>query len=205
MVGLINEASHLRAYDQPVGQFNRYRYANGNPYKFTGPDGRVVEYAFKGGATLRDGDAVLNHWMKSEAINSELRQILLSDETCTIQFNRNGDFGYDESTRTVHIDVTSGLRIKSSGEIQSPALGGGHEVSDAAEHDRVGLSAFRSSLVAPQSSSDSNGVMQIKVGVSPEEARATSVETRAARELGEAVRKSYGDTNGTVKVCSPHQ
>lgn len=54
---------------------------------------------------------------------------------------------------------------------------GGHEVSHAAEHDRVGLSAFQSSLVAPQSGSESNGVMQIKVGVSPEEARATSVET----------------------------
>jgi len=78
-------------------------------------------------------------------------------------------------------------------------------VSHAAEHDRVGLSAFQSSLVVPQSSSESNGVMQIKVGVSPEEVRATSVETRAAHELDEPVRKSYGDTNGAVKVCSPNQ
>ncbi len=202
-LGVFLSVDPVTAYEQPVGQFNRYRYANGNPYKFTDPDGRVVEYAFKGGATLRDGAAVLNHWMKSETISSELRQILFSDETYTIQFNRNGGFGYDENTRTVRIDVTSGLRIKSSGEIQSPALGGGHEVSHAAEHDRVGLSAFQSSLVAPQSSSESNGVMQIKVGVSPEEARATSVEPRAARELGEPVRKSYGDTNGTVNVCSP--
>lgn len=30
----------VTAYDQPVGQFNRYRYANGNPYKFIDPDGR---------------------------------------------------------------------------------------------------------------------------------------------------------------------
>jgi len=30
----------VTAYDQPVGQFNRYRYANSNPYKFTDPDGR---------------------------------------------------------------------------------------------------------------------------------------------------------------------
>jgi len=30
----------VTAYDQPVGQFNRYRYANGNPYRFTDPDGR---------------------------------------------------------------------------------------------------------------------------------------------------------------------
>lgn len=33
----------MTAYEQPVGQFNRYRYANGNPYKFRDPDGRIVE------------------------------------------------------------------------------------------------------------------------------------------------------------------
>ncbi|WP_439450807.1 hypothetical protein [Stenotrophomonas sp. ATs4] len=32
----------MTAYAQPVGQFNRYRYANGNPYKFTDPDGRAA-------------------------------------------------------------------------------------------------------------------------------------------------------------------
>jgi len=105
--------------------------------------------------------------------------------------------------RSGSIDVTSGLRIKSSGEIQSPALGGGHEVSHAAQHDRVGLSAFQALLVAPPSNSESNGVMQIRVGASSEEARATGVETRAALELGEPARKSYSDTNGTVNVCSP--
>lgn len=32
----------VTAYQQPVGQFNRYRYANGNPYTFNDPDGRQV-------------------------------------------------------------------------------------------------------------------------------------------------------------------
>ncbi|MDH1914387.1 hypothetical protein N5D91_24085, partial [Stenotrophomonas sp. GD03794] len=32
----------VTAYQKPVEQFNRYRYANGNPYKFTDPDGRAV-------------------------------------------------------------------------------------------------------------------------------------------------------------------
>lgn len=30
----------MAAYEQPVGQFIRYRYANGNPYNFKDPDGR---------------------------------------------------------------------------------------------------------------------------------------------------------------------
>ncbi|MFN4160548.1 MAG: RHS repeat-associated core domain-containing protein [Stenotrophomonas sp.] len=36
----------VTAYEQPVGQFNRYRYANGNPYKFRDLDGRIGETAW---------------------------------------------------------------------------------------------------------------------------------------------------------------
>ena len=39
-LGLFLSVDPVTAYEQPVGQFNRYRYANGNPYKFTDPDGR---------------------------------------------------------------------------------------------------------------------------------------------------------------------
>ncbi|WP_275428567.1 RHS repeat-associated core domain-containing protein [Stenotrophomonas maltophilia] len=39
-LGMFLSMDPVTAYDQPVGQFNRYRYANGNPYKFTDPDGR---------------------------------------------------------------------------------------------------------------------------------------------------------------------
>ena len=42
-LGVFLSADPVTAYQQPVGQFNRYRYANGNPYKFTDPDGRIVE------------------------------------------------------------------------------------------------------------------------------------------------------------------
>ena len=39
-LGVFLSLDPVTAYEQPVGQFNRYRYANGNPYKFTDPDGR---------------------------------------------------------------------------------------------------------------------------------------------------------------------
>jgi len=39
-LGVFLSVDPVAAYEQPVGQFNRYRYANGNPYKFTDPDGQ---------------------------------------------------------------------------------------------------------------------------------------------------------------------
>ncbi|HRP71437.1 MAG TPA: RHS repeat-associated core domain-containing protein [Luteimonas sp.] len=39
-LGVFLSVDPVTAYQQPVVSFNRYRYANGNPYKFTDPDGR---------------------------------------------------------------------------------------------------------------------------------------------------------------------
>lgn len=41
-IGLFLSVDPVTAYSNPVGMFNRYRYANNNPYKFTDPDGRTA-------------------------------------------------------------------------------------------------------------------------------------------------------------------
>ncbi|WP_286071280.1 RHS repeat-associated core domain-containing protein [Stenotrophomonas sp. 57] len=42
-LGMFLSVDPVTAHDAPVDQFNRYRYANGNPYKFKDPDGQIVE------------------------------------------------------------------------------------------------------------------------------------------------------------------
>ena len=135
----------------------------------------------------------------------ELNRITKSDALYTIDFNRGGDkFGYTSSDKTISIDVTSGLKVKSSGRVQSPALGGAHEISHAAQNDRVGDAAFNESLESPQTvTKESDGATVINVGIPPEEARATRFEAQAAKELGEPPRKNYHDAAGTVRTCSP--
>ena len=45
-LGMFLSVDPVTAFEQPVGQFNRYRYANGNPYKFTDADGRQAAERF---------------------------------------------------------------------------------------------------------------------------------------------------------------
>lgn len=83
------------------------------------------------------------------------------------------------------------MRIKSSRQIQSSRVNGGHEISHAAEHDRVGDKAFGEALKRPADGS-----------VSKEEARATEVEKEIGKGLGEPTRKDYKDAGEMVK-CNP--
>lgn len=41
-LGIFLSVDPVTAHQQPASQFNRYRYADGNPYKFTDPDGRAA-------------------------------------------------------------------------------------------------------------------------------------------------------------------
>ena len=43
LLGVFLSVDPVTAYGNPVGQFHRYRYANNNPYRFTDPDGRMVQ------------------------------------------------------------------------------------------------------------------------------------------------------------------
>ena len=89
------------------------------------------------------------------------------------------------------------MRVNSAnGAIQSPAVGGGHEISHAAEQDRIGDKAFKQALESPPSASGG-------YKVPAEEKRATAVEGKMAKELGEPSRARYQDSKGSVKACSP--
>lgn len=177
--------------------FNRYHYAANNPYKFTDPDGRVIKFAHTNGATMQDQSDTMGYLGTSSTAAGLILHLHSSNETYTISFDRKSETGYDRNSRTVTINPTEGLVVKSSGEIQSPALGGAHEISHAVQHDKVGTEAQIRNLEVPVVATPASFV----VGISYEEGRATSEENQVARELGEAQRQDYHDAGDTVRTC----
>lgn len=178
--------------------FNRYHYAANNPYKFTDPDGRVIKFALTNGATMQDQSDTMGYLGTSSTAAGMILNLHHSTETYTITFDRSNSSGYNHDTRVVTINPTEGLIVRSTGEVQSPALGGAHEISHAVQHDKIGTQAMEQSLEAPLI--ETRGTTFV-FGTSTEEARATRVEGQVARELGEAVRQKYTDESGTVKTC----
>jgi len=61
-LGVFLSVDPVTAYGNPVGAFNRYWYANGNPYRFIDPDGRwspkahdkLISHAFEGRLSAED-------------------------------------------------------------------------------------------------------------------------------------------------------
>ena len=83
-VGLFLSADPVTAHANPPSQFNRYRYANGNPYRFVDPDGRLVRglgevpsqeckanpacrFAFGDDRSSRSNDGIKRAWRGSFA------------------------------------------------------------------------------------------------------------------------------------------
>ena len=185
--------------------YNRYNYSAGNPYKYRDPDGREIVFTAVNGATTADVWQTMFYLLKSPTARAEIVQVSESEERYSFVFDRGEDalMGYSTDTRTVTINPTSGAIVKSTGEIQTPALGAAHEISHAAEHDRAGTETVIANNEPSVDMRIVNGVYTVLYGTSKEEARATETESKIAKELGEATRKKYSDFGGEVRTCGP--
>ena len=103
---------------------------------------------------------------------------------------------FDRGSRTIITNPTGELQIKSTGAIQSPALGGFHEITHAAQHGRTSIETTTATVIDKL-----GGGIIVTYAEPPDEARATCIESEAARELREPVRSRCGDTDGDVRTC----
>lgn len=190
-VGRFLSVDPVTAHENPAGAMNRYWYANNNPYAFKDPDGRVVQYVFTDGVTKRSGMMHMAAMSMSQIARNELRQLEESKHTYTIIISNTKSPTYDADTRRVWLNPTKGLRIASTGEIQTPDVNSAHEISHPAEHDRLG-DDYGEALRTIE-----------KNGVSKEENRASALEREVGKELGKPTRQYYRDVTREAVKCNP--
>lgn len=71
-VGRFLSVDPVTAYSNPAGAFNRYWYANNNPYRFTDPDGRWVEDTVIGVPSIILGSKSLYENVKAGNVGSAI-------------------------------------------------------------------------------------------------------------------------------------
>jgi len=80
VLGVFLSVDPVTAYDGLLGQFNRYRYANDNPYRFTDPDGRIGYEVDQGGRII-----VPVHFTGSGATPERIDAILARANTLAVE------------------------------------------------------------------------------------------------------------------------
>jgi RHS repeat-associated protein len=185
-LGIFLSVDPVTAYGDPESQFNRYRYANNNPYKFIDPDGRVVNYAYINGVTRHTGRMHMAEVAMSQLARGELRQLEESPHLYTIAISGTGLPSYNPNNRTVYLNPNIAILTK-KGVIQSSAINSSHEISHAAQDDRSGSKRLTKDLLEV----DANGV-------SREENRANAFEKQVGEELELPTRENYKDVERVI-------
>lgn len=187
VLGVFMSVDPIGTYGSPITQFNRYRYANNNPYSFVDPDGRVVNYAYVNGITQHAGRMHMAAVAMSPSARDELRRLEESPRVYTIVISGTGLPSYNPNNRTIYLNPNIALLTKEKQEIQPPEVNSSHEISHGAEHDRSGDEKFAKALLDV----DENGT-------SPEENRANSFEKKVGDELEVPTRESYKDVERVI-------
>jgi RHS repeat-associated protein len=133
------------------GPFNRYWYANANPYKFKDPDGRVIKFADGSSPEFLRNVAAAIRYLDAKGAASPIAEAWRSEEVFTLQAASDrsdpGLTSYDPEFKTITWADKGGLEVRDfqSGEkgLLSPALALGHEFEHASNDVNGGDSYAR--------------------------------------------------------------
>ena len=124
------------------GNFNRYWYANNNPYKFTDPDGREVKFAGGSPSDFLRNVARGIRYLNANGLANNVGQAHMHKEVITISptQDRSNVYQnhYDPNTKTLYWADKAALQITDTktGDtgVRSPSLILGHEFEHVMNH-----------------------------------------------------------------------
>jgi RHS repeat-associated protein len=170
--------------------FNRYYYANNNPYKYIDPDGRDFKFAPGSSDAFKKDIQEMRDYLHAHKADSALKKIDNLKTTIIIKAaNGTNDMHYEPSTKTIVVDSKSAL-IVGDGKVQTPALGFLHEAGHAL-HDLTTNKTFEKDIRTPDAKFDTK----------EEKRTIETIENPAANKLREPTRSDHGGVPKQVE-CS---
>ncbi|TDF36704.1 RHS repeat-associated core domain-containing protein [Alteromonadaceae bacterium M269] len=115
-----------------VHNFNRYTYANNNPYKYIYPDGKAAELRSMQPIVFKRKFNTALNYLREAGVSGPIDR-LIESETVTVIIEDNSGFfehAFVHDSMTILFDPNGGLDLPNGG-IQSPALGLLHEAIHA--------------------------------------------------------------------------
>ena len=170
--------------------FNRFAYANNNPYKYIDPDGRKIELKTDEMNTInfKKQYSEAKQQLEEAGEGSYLQKLEDSDTVITIT-DTSGFHDLSYKDNNINWDPTSGLKVE--GGVQSPALGLLHE-ADHALQELTNEKQFENDRNTPDQ----------QYGNLEEKRVITGSESRAAQALGQPTRNSHGGRPVGVKCAT---
>lgn len=189
-IGRFYSVDPVQFSEENAQTFNRYAYANNNPYMYVDPDGRKVRFAPGVSADFKKQFADAITYLNKGKVSGVIAKLESRPEIVTVDEPpaASNKMYFDPTTNTIVWDQRSALD-PTTGGTQTPALGLLHEAAHALGH----LEKTAASTVPipgdPYHTAEEKRVIQ-------------NIENPAANKLGEATRSDHGARRVRQVKCS---
>lgn len=199
-IGRFLSVDPVTAYSNPAGAFNRYWYANNNPYRFTDPDGREIKFPPGYPESFYRNAATAIRYLQSGGAAGGVSELQMRPEVVFVRMAEDRtnaqQSNYDPNTRTITWADLGAIEVTDTATgnrgLISPALGLGHEIGHGVND-----------LYSPDQAAKDANTKDATYRTQEERNVIEEFERPAAKRLGEPQRGDHGGKPVPVRCSIP--